>query len=548
MDAFSAYNDRPKRDAASGDYAWLIELRSRLMVAVEIGDPKGQLPLPAQSTDLSQRLRRWLSEDSTESVRAAAERSSQTGDVVFINAEGLRVAVFAMSHAGAAALVAAEAAGDRPEDERRRYLHALITWLVPGEGLPGADEVASVQDWRELKILEQLLAQVASAGEEREVVRAFVEAISVWHDVDARGYVADVNGRLALDVCLPGADHAIAPTTMPPELRDWPAAMHMTARDAAEWGFAGTNNVVVVKLAGLGVTPRVIAFIGALQPHEEVRLSIYADLLRRALQSAADIESSRLIWALMQRLVANHESSEDALCDAATELSHSAVCTATVTVRRGDGVKVVDVEPTDDRVDEVPEREALSFPLPLTAPFSGTLRLSRPPGHPFTARERRLGEVATSILASWLTAALGSGLLYRDRRTLVGDFDDLIARGAGRATQEGADLSVVVFRPVLKDEPEPVKRQAWVGEIRRQLRPFDVAGMLATGEIGVLLPNTPADRARAVAERLQRSFASNAEFSALSAAAFGIASRGTAGTADHDLVDRARERASLPAR
>ena len=544
MDVSRAYKEPSKRGPASGEYGWLIELRDRLAVAVEVLDGRGHLPLPAQSSELSQRLRRWLSDHSVDSVSAAAERSRQAGDVVFVNVEGLRVGIFSLPQGGGVTLFAAEAADERPEEARRHYLQALMTWLARGEGIPGSNGVASVQDWRELRILEQVLAQAASAGAEREVVRAFVEAIAVWHDIDTRGYVADLNGRFTLDVMLPRAHVSAAPGTLPPDVRDWSGATYLTAREAAEWGFGGGNNAVVVKLNAAGITPRAVAFIAALQPYDEVRLSIYVDLLRRALQSAAGIESSRLIWAIMQRLAANHESSEDALFAAATELSQSAICTVALTVRRGDGVKVVAVELAGDGADGTSSgSETLSFPLPLTAPFSGTLTLRRPPGHPFTERERRVGEVATSVLASWLAAALRSGRLYRDRRALSGNFDDLISQGLGRASDEGADLSVVVFRPIPEDE-QVDRRQAWVGEIRRQLRPFDVAGTLTTGEIGVLLPNTPADCALAVAERLRRSFQNNSELSGLSAASVGIASRGSGSTSSHLLVDQARENAA----
>jgi hypothetical protein len=544
MDAPNAYREFSPQLGGSAGYAWLVEIRNRLTVAVEVFDRQGQLPLPAQSTELSQRLRRWLTDSPVDAINAAAEQAHQTREAVFVDAEGLRIGVIALQKKSGAALFAAEAAGQRPAEGRRHYLRALLTWLARDEGIPGSGGAASVQDWRELSGLEQLLAQAASAGVEQEVVRTFVEAMAVWHDVDTRGYVADLNNRLTLDVALPRARKSAAPGTLPTNVPVWNDAASMTERDAAAWGEDGQHHAVVMKLDAEGITPRAVAFIADLQPYEEVRLSVYVDLLRRALQSAANIESSRLIWAMTQRLVAAPEASEDSLVAAAKEVSHSAICSVALTVRRADGVNVVTIELDGEPPGDASSRsESLNFPIALAPAFSGSLTLWRPPGHPFTQREQRIGEVARSVFASWLSAALRGGYLYRDRRMQPGNLDDLVSPGLDDAGNQRSELSVVVFRPILEGD-QADHRQEWVGEIRRQLRPFDVAGTLTTGEIGVLLPNTSEDLALAVTARLRRSFESNSALAGLNAASVGIASRAGGGTTGRFIVNQARERAS----
>jgi GGDEF domain-containing protein len=54
------------------------------------------------------------------------------------------------------------------------------------------------------------------------------------------------------------------------------------------------------------------------------------------------------------------------------------------------------------------------------------------------------------------------------------------------------------------DPPEHHVTHACVVQIRGQLRPDDMAGTLSSGHIGVVLPDTPADGAGVVAERLRR--------------------------------------------
>ena len=85
----------------------------------------------------------------------------------------------------------------------------------------------------------------------------------------------------------------------------------------------------------------------------------------------------------------------------------------------------------------------------------------------------------------------------------------------------------------------PQTAQRWIRRLRPELRPTDLAGRLRSGEVGILLPQTPSDGAQVVAERLARLF-QNAAGGEEPPIRVGVASQmSTVITADA-LIERAR--------
>jgi hypothetical protein len=176
------------------------------------------------------------------------------------------------------------------------------------------------------------------------------------------------------------------------------------------------------------------------------------------------------------------------------------------------------------------------YALAVPEPFEATLTLWRPLDRPFTGREVRLGEIGASVLGSWTAAALRRGEIMPapgpQRRI------DRRARRVLSASQ----VSLLVIRPDATESTSDV-RDMWVGEIRRRLRPADVTGALASGEIGVLLPATASDDAHAVATRLRRIFSQHSSLALLERAPIGIATARTQASDGHSLLRQAREHA-----
>src|SRR6185436_17858117 len=90
----------------------------------------------------------------------------------------------------------------------------------------------------------------------------------------------------------------------------------------------------------------------------------------------------------------------------------------------------------------------------------------------------------------------------RDRRAASRGFQEVIERSAREALDSGSPVAVVVL--LIRDAVFlPGATQRWVADMRGQLRPLDLAGMLAEGEIGLLMHDTTAKHAKTIAERLR---------------------------------------------
>ena len=120
----------------------------------------------------------------------------------------------------------------------------------------------------------------------------------------------------------------------------------------------------------------------------------------------------------------------------------------------------------------------------------------------FTPRDLKLFEAATASFTAWLPSALrriGAG----ERRGVVRSFDQIVDRYAREAHAAQDDASLILIsvgeRALSLDTTH-----TWIKRLRPQLRPTDLAGRLASGELGILLLQTPHSGAQVVARRLWR--------------------------------------------
>ena len=81
----------------------------------------------------------------------------------------------------------------------------------PGTSVTERDESDRL---RRLSTIMRFLGQMREIGHERELLGALIQAAAVWHDLDARAYRRDFQGRYQLDTWLPGADVASDPRTL----------------------------------------------------------------------------------------------------------------------------------------------------------------------------------------------------------------------------------------------------------------------------------------------------------------------------------------------
>lgn len=525
-------NDDPLR--------WLVELRDHLVPAVEVLNARGEAILPAARSDTSTRLRRLVIAPLAPAVEALLRDAGALTPVAFAHISGLRVAATGLHDETGEplTLLLAERADAGRDAVRRGELERVAAWLsraLARSRLAGAPDPG--RDWHELSVLHRMLNKAVAGGSVRAVVEAYVEALAIWAAVDTRAYIGDRSGRFVLDVALAGADRAAAPRVIAGG--DVEAITGLTALDtslSAHLGFTTDVETVFAPVRDQGTASWLMAYQGAFRPFDRERLALFHDMLLPALHAAGEVEASRLMWSMTQRLVAEHPSLRDAALEALGELEQAGLCTAAMLVlRRGGQVLLSLGTPAPDRPDgqpwPAPARQA--FTLDVPAPFEASLTMWRPVDRPFTGREARLGAIGASVLGSWAAAALRRGDMDREASAAPNE------RRQGRAAT--AEVSLLVIRPERPAAPDA--RELWVGEIRRRLRPADVTGALATGEIGVLLPGTAADDAHAVASRLRRVFAQHSSLDVLERAPIGIATARSRASDGYTLLQQARAHA-----
>ena len=90
-----------------------------------------------------------------------------------------------------------------------------------------------------------------------------------------------------------------------------------------------------------------------------------------------------------------------------------------------------------------------------------------------------------------------------ERRNVVRSFDQIVDRYAREAHASRDDASLILIS-VGERAPSLDTTHSWIKRLRPQLRPTDLAGRLASGELGILLLQTPQAGAQVVARRLWR--------------------------------------------
>jgi hypothetical protein len=541
----------------AGTWPWLLEVRQRIGPIIELLTDRLEPLLPPLQGEASSRLRQMIA--ARESALDALVRraiSSKRHEMATVG--DLRVAALALEASvvdRASIVIIAEPVRTGADEVRRRELARLgerVSNTIYADRLSSASP-GSVPGWRELSVLHRVLNQSVGGGSPREVVRLFVEALAIWSNIDAYAYVGDLAGRFTLDVALAGADPAARPEMLEADpILPGSSGVRLSAPDAERLGFRTQGDVLVTRVHGAKTAPWLIAHIGTFAARDEERLAVFSDVLLSSVEAAGEVEASRLLWALTQRLVGETSAHERAQA-AAEELADLILASVSLAIRRADGGVTLQLGDVDAGNGSKGTRQLLTFPVPAPAGFSATLTVRRPGERAFTRREQRLAEVAASLLGSWASGLLQRGDLAGERRTPHVAFDELLDLEATRsatghdreAASTGAerDASVLVIRTDVTGAPAEL-HHIWVGEIRRLLRPFDAAGTLTTGEIGVLLPNTSAQSAEAVVQRLRRSFQDHSALAPLESAPIGIASHGSSPFGSESLVAEARAQAA----
>jgi hypothetical protein len=517
-------------------WKWLFDAHRLVGVTVEVLDDEFGVLAPSRD---GRALRERFEASRSESIQFLLA-ASMTRDAPFVSTAGdVRLACVPIVGAGALAGAVLVATDERSRLEERDLarLGTLLSDAIADQLSRPAQEHRG--HLHQISALYQLLHTAIATGSEAEVVRTFSEALSVWEEIEVLAYREDLDGCYRLSFALPGSDLDAAPQLLQHEPPiEMPRVRRLTSVERAGLGFIGEGDTVLAYLTG--DTGRWLIAMNALREMaDRERSEMYVAALGHALNGCVAVETSRLSWAVMQQFV-DREPPVDAAVKALDELCRALPATASFAIRGADGLALLTIgdRRLSDRAPALANGHTLRSHLIVPAPFSASIELRATAGSSFTPRDLKLFEAAAASFTAWVPAALrriGAG----ERRGVVRSFDQIVDRYAREAHAAQDDASLILIsvgeRALSLDTSH-----SWIKRLRPQLRPTDLAGRLASGELGILLLQTPQAGAQVVARRLWRVLASGSPAAEGTPVRMGVASQVSDPVSTDSLIERAR--------
>jgi hypothetical protein len=398
--------------------------------------------------------------------------------------------------------------------------------------------------------LARILKQASGEGVDADVVRAFVEALAVWHDAEAWGYTLDLAGRMVRDVSLPGSAAGVVPAAIAADLLPSHGGLvRLGAREREKLGFISRDDLLLLGVRPHTATPWMLA-IAHPDWRDDDLLEEYGRRLSTALDDLAAVESSRVTWAMLLHLLPAAQSPAQAVERALRELTVVLRRPTSLAVQDGGGRLLMGLGDSAESLSiaasaAAPPRHLAAVALDPSLPFRAYLGVRGTPAHPLRARDLRVLTAAAAPLSAWLKEMVGRLTPSHERRRGPRSFEDIVAQQEAVASKLQHDVSMIVL--ALAENARSMNRtRTWVGHLRQQLRPSDLAGQLAGGDIGILLPYTSRDEARIVADRLRRLLNSDTALAPIAGAAIGVATSSAGMEVSQPLVDAAYPQVQVP--
>jgi hypothetical protein len=371
-----------------------------------------------------------------------------------------------------------------------------------------------------LAALHKVLQHVVQGGTDRDLVAVFAEALALWHDIETVGYIETAPGVFVRAASLAGRTVQDRPIVFPTQAM--PAELRVTRipqTDINGMEGAGPGDVLVTTLSrGTGNGSWLLTMSGAIDACDPQVLGNYVSALDMAVALATAASRTRVAMLLSNRLSTAPGESASGFEGALDAVRTALVATAASFAVESGGRRMTfhagaaDVAVTAGE----PDRARLIVRRDATGSAAATLTLVRADQQHFTPLEHSMALVAAELLADW--AGKPASVEIHEAATVFGR---TIERLASEALERGLAVTAVV---VATSGSAPGASQAFVDELRRQMRQSDVVGVLRPGEVGLLLPDTTAAHASAVARRL-RSALSALAASRSSIRAIGFATR-----------------------
>jgi hypothetical protein len=490
----------------SSALAWLLDVRQRLNVSVDLVDD-ALTPLLPTSNRRARAARSSAFDLNDEQFHPTILGSMRSLKQEAVSLDGINVVstpiVGTDGRAAGALLVSERLSPHGPVQGNPRELARIGTWLAGAIDAQFASALANnALEFQQLASLHRLLTRVAKQASERELVRAFIEAVAVWHDAESWGYVRDLTGCFRRSVSLPGSIDESAPRVIPDQDLGSDPVVRLTAEQALALGFEPGRDVMIARISGRAAAEWLIVARGPVEQQSEARLALYVDVLGRALATVAGVESSQLTWAMLLHLMQAEQTPEVAAARAIEEVSTSLKADASFALFSRETC-IFSVGPSAPQL-LTPTAESadwLVLPVKVTLPYRAAIGVRRGGDHPLTHADEKLLQSAGLTLAFWLNGVVDGMPGVVERRNPK-SFEQLIDQQTAAALARGQHVSLVM----ISLGPHPAMAslaKAWISTIRALLRPGDLTGSLGTGDIGILLPATTAESARIVVERVR---------------------------------------------
>jgi len=487
---------------------WLLELRRRLKVDLQLVDTRYAPLLPFTVTGSAVNVSGLLEQGDpvlrTSVSTAVQSRHPQTAAV-----HGLQIVCLglAMEPSVSGALVIARALpAGQDLDASRSQLQLVGSWLSTAiEAHLQSPPAFHASGINRLAPLARLLAQAAERESDRELVRLFGEAIAVWHDIEMSGYIEVDDETFVRDVSLPGSRTTERPPTISAVgLTDTADLTRLPQGHLDRFGLPVGEEAYVRRFRRRDGRSWLLVFTGEIGAQDLQRLGAYVSLLECALALATSEASSRVMVGVSRRLTNGDDGLEMRASRALEELRVEVGASSATLAIESAGAPLLRIATPEGstHVGPSPGSPRLVMVTRSERHYTTTVSVARTDSLRFTPRDQDVVNAAASMFVAWAPVALRDAAGSRDRRAVPRGFHEVIELSAREALELGSPVAVVVL--LVRDAAFfPGATQRWVTGMRGQLRPLDLAGTLAEGEIGLLMHDTTAHHAKAVAERLR---------------------------------------------
>lgn len=517
---------------------WLVELALRLDIVIDVVALDGRPACPVGSTQDAAAVRHLITSDEPALLGALSEFGKSRKPVA-TRIDSLVLVGVALS-AGGAVLMARRFATEASAEEHREDLESIALWLAGAVDTSLAQPDAVHAESYRIVSFRRILREAVTRGSLRHVIGAFSEALVVWDDLRVRVYAAGASGGFFEYASSMAANQSSTTERLDESVLPGQGRIARLSRaDVKRAGLAIDHGDAAIAQttigAGLGWA---LVFSGTINDVVQVRLRVYADLLREALNDVLTIVINRIVAELSRRPSSPNEA-VGTLAQMALERLTTAV---------GARQAAMHVESTTDRQAlTLGDADLLSSRgrgrgtrmLVGLSDADGAVTVVFDRDHSaFTAVEREIAQAGVAAMQPWVEAALPR-VSDVERRGSVRPVETILDQLATDAVAAGQSASMIVMT-VDATMLAPGLLPSWVARIRARLRAGDRAGMLNDREVAVLLYGASAAQAVLVTERLEHLLESRGNMSGFVPPTVGMITRVPETPFEGSLVAAAR--------